>query len=489
MKNKYNLPFFGQSLPIAVKTDEYKANSHFAMLPKNILSVRSYAEARKGAKYNNIVFHGLQANLIKNLVGNVITPDGIDYSEFLMEQSNFHTNNFNTEEWRSLYKKYGGKLPIRIKALPEGSIIPPGAAWFTIEGLDDRFPWLSQRLESVLLHSWYPTTIATRSRANLQVIKKYIKESSDLDEEFARHLYVDFGYRACSCDEQAQIGGAAHGVNSYASDTIVALHEIYQYYGGWDEKGVLYSVPATEHSISQSFGKREDDYLLTMMAMYPDWILSLVADTNNIEKFVDDVIRRNKDAILNRWKNGKAHVNKLVVRPDSLRFEGDTPLNQVLWIFRKLEDIFGVSVNKKGKKVLHPCIGVLWGDGISDEEIEQLYKGISAAGYSVESLVVGQGGGLLVKNANRDTLRVALKASQQKIESQGWVDVIKDPLDKSKKSKAGELKVIINNEGTLETINQHDYRFFKYPDNLITVFEMGELTHFYSYKEIRQRAA
>lgn len=476
-------PSIPDTIPFPLKTDQYKANSHWAMLPKNILSVDSYCEPRKGAAYSEIVLHGLQANILKNLVGQVITGEGIEYTDFLLSQSNYHSDYFNKSDWYRILAKHGGKLPLRIKSLPEGTVSKPGVAWFTVEGLDDEFPWLSQRTESLLLHSWYPTTIATRSRSNLKVIQKFLKESSELDPEFARHLYVDFGYRACSCDEQAAIGGAAHGLNSYASDTSVALHEIHKYYGGV-EKGTVYSLPATEHSISQSYGKREDDYLLEMMSLYPDWILSVAGDTNNIEKFVDEVVRRNKEAILSRWKNGKAEVNKLVIRPDSLRFDGDTPLKQVLWIFQKLEDIFGCQTNKKGRKVLHPCVSVLWGDGLEDMEMHELYEGISRE-YSVESLVVGQGGGLLVKDANRDTLRFALKASSQKIENQGWIDVVKDPLDVTKKSKAGKLKTIINNSGELETINQHDSRFFRDQDQMITVFEMGDLVEFYNYKQIR----
>ncbi len=474
------------NFPLPLETDQYKANSHWNMVPSDVTATRSYCEARIGAKYNDIVFHGLQALLMKRFVGAPLTLDDIHYSDMVMNLSNFHSNPFNLESWIRLYHKHNGRIPVRIKALPEGTIISPGTAWFTIEGTDPEFAWLSQRLESVLLHTWYPTTIATRSRNNIKVIQDALIASSEQSPELARHLYVDFGYRACSCDEQAAIGGAAHGINSYASDTILGLVEIDRYYGGLTEKGIMYSVPATEHRIAQSFGKREDEYLLKMMELYPDWILSIVSDTNNIEVFVNEVVRRNKDKIIQRWEVGKAQINKVVIRPDSLRYRGDTPKDQVLWIFQKLEDIFGVFINKKGKKVLHPCIGVLWGDGISDAEIAELYKHISDSGYSVESLVVGQGGGLLVKDANRDTLRVALKASQEEKNGE-WVDLIKDPLDSSKKSKTGNLKVI--KTGTMyETINQHDPRFNEYEDQLITIFENGELKNFYTFDEIRQRA-
>lgn len=476
--------------PLPIKTDQYKGNSHYKMLPKGILSVYSYCEARAGAKFDEIVFHGLQGNILRHLAGNPLTKEGIEYSKYLFEMSNFHEGCFNEEDWMRLLRKHEGRLPVRIKSLPEGTIVSPGNSWFTIEGLDNEFPWLSQRLESLLLHSWYPTTIATRSRNNIKVIKRFLKESSDLDPEFARHLYVDFGYRACSCNEQAAIGGAAHGINSYASDTVVALNEIHRYYGGLTEKGILYSVPASEHCIPQSFGEEgEEKYLLTMMKLFPSWILSLVADTYNIERFVDVIVRKNKEAILKRWREGKAEVNKLIIRPDSLRFKEDTPKDQMLWIFQKLEDIFGVTVNSKGKKVLHPCIGSLWGDGISDSEIYELYEHISNNGYSVESLVVGQGGGLLVKGVDRDTLRVALKASRQKRNEEGWVDVIKNPLDKSKRSKTGELRVIVNKSGILETVNHHDSRFYREVDKLVTVFENGEVMNLSSYKEIRERAA
>lgn len=472
------------------KTDQYKANSHWNFLSNHIKSVLAYCEARTGAKHPILTWNGLQGILKKDFVGQVITEEKIEAADRIFRLSNFHDNYFDKQTWYRMLKKHNGRLPIRIKALPEGTRVPVGNALFTVEGLDDEFPALSQRCESRLLHAWYPTTIATKSAVNLRIIKKYFAESSDLDPETARHLYIDFGYRACSGDEQAAIGGTAHLINCYGSDTVVALEHIDKYYGGLsDEIGATaYSIPATEHTISQSYGLDEDKYLMDCITKYPNWLVSIVADTNNIEKFIDVVIRNRKREILKRWESGKAPINKIIPRPDSLRFTKDTPLDQIRWIFNKLEDIFGVATNKKGKKVIHPCISTLWGDGIEDQEIEPLYKGISDAGYSVESLAIGQGGGLLVKDANRDTERFALKASSQKHSDQQWHDVIKDPLDKSKKSKAGQLKVIDSeDDNTLITINQHDRRFFSFPDELETVFEMGEMTKEYNFMEIRKR--
>ena len=474
---------------VIFSTDQYKANSHWNFMPDYITATTLYGEARAGAKHPIITWNGLQSIVLKSFIGQVINADKIEEADRILRLSNIHDNYFNKEDWYKLLKKYNGRLPLRIKSLPEGTRVPVNNALFIVEGMDDEFPWLSQRCESRLLHSWYPTTIATKSRVNLDIITKYLKESSDLDEETARHLYVDFGYRACSCDEQAAIGGAAHLINCFGSDTIVALKEIDKYYGGLSTVigEIAYSVPATEHRIAQTYGANEDKYLMDCITKYPKWIVSVVADTRNIENFVDVVVRNRKKEIIERWEKaqGGFAINKLVIRPDSKRSKTDTCTEQIKWIYQKLEDIFGVTTNKKGKKVLHPCIGVLWGDGINDNEIESLYRGVSHSGYSVESLVIGQGGGLLVKNADRDTESFAAKACQEKHDDGLWYDLIKDPLDSSKKSKAGDLRVIRPGNCQFETINQHDSRYGFYPDELVTIAEMGEMVRQYSFKEVR----
>jgi nicotinamide phosphoribosyltransferase len=64
------------------------------------------------------------------------------------------------------------------------------------------------------------------------------------------------------------------------------------------------------------------------------------------------------------------------------------------------------------------------------------------AGYSVENIALGMGGGLLQK-VDRDTLKYAMKASARCDSDGVWHDVFKDPItDPCKTSKKGRLGLI-----------------------------------------------
>lgn len=48
-----------------------------------------------------------------------------------------------------LCQKHDGRLPIRIKAVPEGKIIPRGNVLFTVENTDPSFYWLTNYVEVI----------------------------------------------------------------------------------------------------------------------------------------------------------------------------------------------------------------------------------------------------------------------------------------------------------------------------------------------------
>ena len=52
-------------------------------------------------------------------------------------------------------------LPVVIRALPEGTVVPPGTPLFTVESTDEAVPWIANFLETRLSHLWYTTTVAS----------------------------------------------------------------------------------------------------------------------------------------------------------------------------------------------------------------------------------------------------------------------------------------------------------------------------------------
>jgi len=455
--------------------DSYK-HLHGDMLPEGTEFVYSYGEARKGAMYDYTIFFGLQYILKEWLVGGVVTKENIDEAEpLLKEHFKFNGDVWNRAKWDYIVEKHGGKLPIRIKAVREGAKVPVSNALFTIENTDKNCAWLTNALETLIQQSWYTITVATRSYLIVSMIKSYFETTVDATNQWLADYYLhDFGQRACSSMEQAGLGAMAHLLNSKGTDSIMGMIYAMNTYGA-SKDGLAYSVPASEHSIGCSLGQSgEFDVVRQLIEKYPTGILSVVSDSFNIENAVQVYCTDLKEAILSR--NGK-----FVIRPDSPRFEGDTPQDQVLWIVQQLDKGFGTTINTKGFKVLNPKVGVIYGDSLTEHNIHDTLELLRVNGYSAEACVYGCGGYLLSK-LNRDSMRFAIKSSAQ-CRDGVWHDIYKAPKDLSKASKKGRLAVA-HYEGR-EWATLPEKLVLPQDDQLHVVFENGVLMKEYQFSEIR----
>ena len=105
---------------MTILTDSYKI-SHYQMYMPSTDGVYSYFEARKGAMYPKVVFFGLQYILKEYLEGVVITRENIEDGARLVSK-HLGDNVFNRKMWEHILVNHGGKLPVRIKAVPEGTV-------------------------------------------------------------------------------------------------------------------------------------------------------------------------------------------------------------------------------------------------------------------------------------------------------------------------------------------------------------------------------
>lgn len=459
---------------IILLTDSYKLN-HWNQYPTGTEAVYSYFESRKGAKFDNTVFFGLQYILRRYLSGVVINENEIDFAEEVAAGHFGDKGYFNRAGWEHIINKHDGRLPIRIRAVPEGTPMAISNVLMTVESLDDKCAWLTNALESLLTHVWHPSNVATLSRETKKLLAGYLDETADNRNSLGYMLH-DFGFRGCSSVESASIGGAAHLINFFGTDTVPALELLWDYYGRAKFSEIGHSVAATEHSIMTALGQKGESKIVGgLLKKYPKGILSCVADSYDYYNFVNNIVGEQfKNEILKR-------DGVFVVRPDSTTHLHATPESLVVWTLGNLADNFGSTLNNKGYIVLNPKVRVIWGDGIDFDGIKRILAQAEAAGYSAENLVFGMGGGLLQKH-NRDTQRNAFKSSAQKRDGV-WYDIQKDPLDKSKASKKGRLKLVLEN-GVYQTVPESDPR----PDQLVTVFENGELTREYTLAEIRANA-
>ncbi|XP_055041061.1 nicotinamide phosphoribosyltransferase 2 [Misgurnus anguillicaudatus] len=462
-----------QDFNLLLATDSYKI-THYKQYPPGISKVYSYFECRrkKGGQFNEVVFFGLQYLLKKYLAGQVVTEEKIQEAK-VFYQMHFKQTVFNEEGWRKVLEKFDGRLPIRIKAVPEGKIIPRGNVLFTVENTDPDFFWLTNYIETMLVQMWYPITVATISREFKKILAKHLKATSGSLEGLDIMLH-DFGYRGVSSQESAALGGAAHLVNFCSTDTVAGLLMAQRYYGC---PMAGFSIPAAEHSTIISWGKnREKEAFECLLDQFPSGPVAVVSDSYDIFKACKHIWGdKLKEKVMERSED-----SALIIRPDS----GD-PAETLIEVMKILEECFGSSLNSMGYKVLPSYLRLIQGDGIDLNSINEILEKLSDEGWSAENVFYGCGSSLMQK-INRDTLNCAFKCSYVETDGKG-MDVYKQPVtDPSKGSKRGRLCLRRNSDGFIETVE----RGVGKPDEdmLVTVFENGTILQEYTLDEVRKAA-
>ncbi len=456
-------------------TDGYKL-THHAQYPDGTENVYSYFESRVGARYSDTVFFGLQYILKAYFTGEVVRDRDIDAAKEFSCAYFGNDRCFNEKMWRHIVKNHQGRLPIRIRAVPEGTAVPTSNVMATVENTDPECFPLTNHLETVLSQIWYPCTVATLSRKIKILILRFMEETAG--KEAARtaihYMLHDFGYRGVEAVEAAGIGGAAHLVNFLGTDTIAGIETAMRYYNEPRVCGA--SVPATEHSVMTALGKDgEREMFLHVLEQYPTGVVSIVSDSYDIFAAAKDIVCAPDFKRLVLARDGT-----LVIRPDS----GD-PVTTLLRLLDILSEGYGVETNPLGYRILHPKVRLLWGDGIDYDGVYDILKALRNAGWSAANMACfGCGGGLL-QRLDRDIQRFAFKCSAQK-RGGVWHDISKNPLDTTKASKKGRLSLVRDSSGVYHTVRTDDLAGRK--DYLETVFEDGRLIRETTFQEVRDRA-
>lgn len=453
--------------------DSYKV-SHYLQYPPGTTSMFSYIESR-GGEYNETVFFGLQYYLKEYLTHRVTVEEVEKAKEFYA----VHGEPFNYEGWLYIAKDLKGKLPVRIRAVPEGSVVSTHNILVSIESTDPKVFWIVSWIETMLLRVWYPITVATRSRYIRQIILEALETSADDPQgEIAFKLH-DFGSRGVSSQESAMIGGASHLVNFMGSDTVAGVlmaNEVY------NTPMAGFSIPAAEHSSITSWGKENEvDAYRNMLKQFakPGALVACVSDSydlwNACTHLWGEVLRQeviDSGAVV-------------IIRPDS----GHPPA-----VVRKcahlLAEKFGYTLNSKGYKVLNN-VRIIQGDGINEHSIRAILNDLLDAGFSATNIAFGMGGALL-QMLNRDTQKFAMKCSHIFIGDKS-VDVFKNPVtDPGKMSKPGRLDLAFvdsgPNIGEYETVPLFDDEIAHKRSVMHTVYENGEIINETTFEEVRARA-
>lgn len=482
--------------PILLK-DGYKVGHKF-QYPEGTTLVYSNLTPRKSrsSEVDEIVFFGLQYFIKEYLIHQFDEhffqrPKAEVLKEYARRMDNYLGKDSIT------YKHIGdlhdlGYLPLEIKAIPEGELVPMKVPIFTIKNTSPEFFWLTNMLETVLSAIlWKPCTSATTAFEYVRNFTRYAHETVGADLSFVPWQGHDFSFRGMSGIEDAVMSGAAHLLSFTGTDTIPAIDFLEQYYNADCEKELIGgSVPATEHSV-MCMGTQGDEigtFERLISKVYPAGIVSIVSDTWDFWQVITDFLPRLKSQIL-------ARDGKVVIRPDSgdpvKIIVGDpaAPVGSPEYkgAIECMWETFGGIITDKGYKLLDSHIGLIYGDSITVERQIAILEGLRLKGFASYNVVLGIGS-YTYEYVTRDTFGFAMKATYGEVNGVGR-DIFKSPKtdDGTKKSAKGLMQVYRDPAtGRLALKDQCTWAE-EGQGELKTVFKDGKLVVDWTLTEIRDR--
>jgi nicotinamide phosphoribosyltransferase len=399
-----------------------------------------------------------------------------------------------------------GYLPIEIHALQEGTLVDIGIPYLVIFNTDPKFYWLTNYLETILSSYMWPMITSATTAYHY---KKFLIESAKRtggNIDFVNWQGHDFSARGMFGLEAMMMSGAAHLTSFTGSDTVSAINLLEKYYNA---KGLIAgSVAAQEHAVSCAmtgvyrnneypnnpypFGSTEygeyQGLRRTITEVYPKGIVSVIADTYDFFRFINEFVRQLKSEIM-------AREGKVVCRPDSGNPEfiicGDpsAPVDSLEYkgAIRILWEIFGGTVNEQGYKTLDSHIGLIYGDSITPSRCEKIINRLAEMGFASDNIVLGIGS-FSYQLVSRDTFGMAIKATYCEVNGEP-IMIFKDPKtndgNMNKKSLQGCVIVDVDSEGKLKVKDGYTLKQSVGKGLLCPVFRNGLLLEETSLRDIR----
>ena len=414
--------------------DFYKA-VHAEMLPEKITKSVSYFTPRMSRvnRWNSVVMFGLQG-FIKTYLVDYFNDEFFNkpFDEVIggykrVMDATLGENAYKIEKIEKLHKL--GYLPIEIVALPEGTIVPMHVPMFGITNTHKDFAWLPQSLESLIsAESWHPMIAATVGYTYRQIVNYYYDLTCDDETSRAKALGA-FDFRGEECTDSAIKAGAGWCLSFLNTATVPTIPYLEKNYKcDCTKEPVAFGSPSTEHSVMCSnFAVDGDEITLLrrlLTEIYPNTSFSAVLDSYDYWNVIDNILPQLKPEIL-------AHNGCMLMRGDS----GDCVEVVTKTVFKLWEE-FGGTTNSKGYKVLDPHVKAIYGDSITVQRCEQIYKILMENGFACSNVALGVGSfsfqcieedGIL-KPFTRDTFSSCIKATYCEIDDKPF-QIFKNPKD------------------------------------------------------------
>jgi len=461
--------------------------------------------------------------------------------EMKRELSMYLNTDYDVSHFEELHDL--GYLPIKVKAIEEGTILPAKVPVLTIYNTKPEFYWITNYLETIISNLlWKPMTSATIAHNYRKVLTKW-QEKTDAERAwFIDWQGHDFSMRGMDSIDATISSGIGHLTSFSGSDSLPAIYGARKYYG--ENEFVAGSVNATEHSVMCAGGKEDEiDTFRRLLETYPTGILSVVSDTWDLWKVCTEHLVTLKEEIMSRqgklvirpdsgdpvdilcgeskvgklnfdqsgraypdspeigvhwhktvWKNEDKYY-KLIGIPNHPEWEEITPEPKHKGVIELLWDVFGGTINEQGYKVLDPHIGAIYGDSITIDRADEICRRLEAKGFASTNVVLGIGSFTYQYNT-RDTFGFAMKATYVEVNKPKFEgdfnpegrEIFKDPItdDGTKKSATGLLCVKKDEDDNYYLLDKVTWQGEE-TGELKTIYNDGEFLNQTTLKEIKNR--
>ena len=304
-------------------TDFYKL-THILQYRPELRELTSYLTPR-GSRLRGIdkvVFFGLSAYVHSYVVENFnknffnrnfeyceseireVLELGLGYSDEMINKT--------LVEIKSLHNL--GYLPVEIKAVAEGTLVPMGVPCLEIKSTNPCYFWVGQALEASLSAAiWHPMVSATIAREYRKIAREAFAKTVEngIDE---RTAMCDFSMRGQESNESAVNASVAWLTSMWNSSTVAARKHIKDTYTNCSTRdkmsnSIIRGLTSTEHSVMTSHacldGGDEIPTFKYLFKLYKNVSFAAVCDSYDFWNVLTNILPNNfRQEIDERGKRG-----------------------------------------------------------------------------------------------------------------------------------------------------------------------------------------
>ena len=309
---KYDRP-----IPALLLTDFYKTCHRAFYNPETKQLVAYWTPRKSRLEYiDKVVCFGLQAYIKKYLIDRFDdtffnrpwSDVRQEYVEYISATLDKEIANGEIDAFKRIHE--AGFLPILIRAVPEGTLVPIGCPMIEFRATAPWAFWLVNYLETIgSCNLWLPMTDATLAYYNRKLVDEWFERTCE-DNVSRSAACGDFSMRGMAGEDAAVMGDAGHLLSFSSTATIGTAWWLRNFYNA--PLTVCKGTPSTEHSVAESFGpdREQEMYEYVACKQRPTGILSMVSDTWDLWNVITKELPELKDKLMQR-------DGKVVIRPDS----------------------------------------------------------------------------------------------------------------------------------------------------------------------------